>query len=147
MPAVTPTNSQEVALDVARSLSGELTDPSTCRAITRRALSGRVDEPLLDDVILVVSELVTNAVLHGAAPLVFHLLVAGADLVVGVDDHESVMDFGAVRRAPGDVRGRGLSIIEQLADAWGIDASPAGKTVWARFDLRQDRVRARPSGR
>jgi anti-sigma regulatory factor (Ser/Thr protein kinase) len=127
------TNSQDVT--VIRDLSGELTDASMCRRLARQELGEHVGNAALDDIVLVVSELVTNAVMHAVAPLVFRLSLVDAHVVVAIDDAGVNRDFEAVRRGPGAASGRGLSIVDQLADEWGIEASHAGKRVWARFDL------------
>ena len=79
-----------------------------------------------EDLLLVVSELVTNAVVHGAEPI----RVEVTDGAAGVSPH------GNPRPPTSAEAGRGLSVVTRLALAWGWRASPgAGKTVWAELPL------------
>jgi anti-sigma regulatory factor (Ser/Thr protein kinase) len=109
-------------------------------ALTSARAARQWIEPLLDrwavgkasgDILLVVSELVTNAVLHGAGPVRLRLerRVDGVRVEVS-DDGE-----GAVAPRTPDlaaVGGRGLMVVGRLAGSWGVDQrSPVGKTVWA----------------
>jgi anti-sigma regulatory factor (Ser/Thr protein kinase) len=87
---------------------------------------------LADDVVLLVSELVTNAIRHAVAPI---------DLEIEVDDDEvvvAVRDGSAVPPAPRDAGveaegGRGMLLVDLLTDEHGVRAQPPGKTVWARL--------------
>lgn len=85
-----------------------------------------------DEVALLVSELVTNAVRHTDADGALEM----TELVDGV--HVEVHDGSTVeptvgRGGPGDESGRGLRIVQQLASAWGVRRRCGGKAVW--FDL------------
>ncbi|MGW6454880.1 ATP-binding protein [Streptomyces sp. NPDC055078] len=91
-----------------------------------------IDSDRLDDVQLVVSELVTNAVRYGTEPGDSLLLVldAGAGKV-RIEVHDPVRRVP--RAKPESVerqRGRGLVIVEALAE-WGTEDRPLGKVVWA----------------
>ncbi|WP_432513182.1 ATP-binding SpoIIE family protein phosphatase [Kineococcus sp. SYSU DK001] len=85
-----------------------------------------------DEAELVVSELVTNAVLHTGSPAALTLRhdVAGAVLCVGVED-------GSTRqpqpRDPGEdaTGGRGMGIVQMVAHRWWVAPRGDGKTVWA----------------
>ena len=84
--------------------------------------------------LLLVSELVANAVQHGAAPIVLRLRWDGRALEIAVTDDDPRIE--CVRRASGshaDDRGRGLRLTHRLAESWGARAGPdlVGKTVWA----------------
>ena len=89
-----------------------------------------LDEPTVMDAALVTSELVTNALRHGAGASV---------LRVGLNDGEvqlSVTDSGdhEPRVLPRDadrIGGLGLVVIDRLTASWGVSAFPGGKTVWA----------------
>jgi serine phosphatase RsbU (regulator of sigma subunit) len=90
------------------------------------------DEPdhLVDDAEQVVSELVTNAILHGAEPVTLRLSRTGNALRLEVEDAGRTMPI--VSRASVDtMTGRGLSLIAALASGWGVTESPGGKVVWA----------------
>jgi anti-sigma regulatory factor (Ser/Thr protein kinase) len=81
---------------------------------------------------LVVSELVTNAVVHARTPLEVRVLVAGDRVRIEVHDQTAGQPR---RRSPTThaTGGRGLRMVEALCHAWGVetDADGAGKTVWA----------------
>jgi anti-sigma regulatory factor (Ser/Thr protein kinase) len=82
------------------------------------------------DLPLLVSELVTNACVHGAEPIIVHLDVANGRVRVEVEDGSSVMP--KVRRSDGhSTEGRGLLIVEALSSAWGAERTGVGKVVWA----------------
>jgi len=91
---------------------------------------GHAPQALVEDVELVVSELVTNAMRHGRGEITMHLEVAQDRVVVGVQDQ------GAGRPAPRqpdttDSNGRGLALVALLATEWGVRPEPGGgKVVW-----------------
>lgn len=83
-----------------------------------------------DTVAVLVSEVVTNAVLHSYGPhITVRVLDHGLRLRVEVSDgsRELPVPRGA---CTGDENGRGLAIVEALAVAWGSEARPDGKTAW-----------------
>jgi len=101
--------------------------------------AGNVDLPLL------VSELVTNACVHGAEPIRVHLDVGQARVRVEVEDGSPVMP--EVKRPDGrSTVGRGLLIVESLSRAWGAERAGAGKVVWAEVPVRPGSD-STPSGR
>ncbi|HEY8865503.1 MAG TPA: ATP-binding protein [Solirubrobacteraceae bacterium] len=115
---------------------------SAARTLVSGALAAEVEQPLLDDVRLLVSELVTNSVLHAGVE-------EGGELTleVGVDDvlRVSVSDEGA-GFAPDaaeseDIGGWGLLLVERLADRWGIVHDDATH-VWFEIDRRSPRAAA-----
>jgi anti-sigma regulatory factor (Ser/Thr protein kinase) len=86
----------------------------------------------LDDLLLVVSELVTNAVVHARTAARFELRWDGRRATVEVTDgdrHPPALPD----EAPA-IGGRGLFLIDRLTTAWGSDAGPSGKTVWATIE-------------
>ena len=89
-----------------------------------------------EDLLLVVSELVTNAVVHGAEPIVVTVVHHPERVRVEVTDGLSDASPHTNRAAPDAETGRGLSVVTRLACAWGWRASPGrGKTVWAEVPL------------
>jgi len=91
---------------------------------------------LLDDAELIVSELITNAVQAGSSAIALGLDAHVGRAVISVTD--DVAQLPRPREsAVGDVGGRGLAIVAELAQRWGTDPAGAGKTVWA--DLRVPR--------
>lgn len=123
---------------VRRWLLREPAELRTLRADLREQLAASVVAPAdgdaaQDNVILVTSELATNALAHGRAPAEVQLLLDGhAVLVVVSDGDTSHAPFLAEGREPGE-GGFGLQIARRLsADVgWWSDAS--GKHVWAAF--------------
>ncbi|MEV8397079.1 ATP-binding protein [Streptomyces niveus] len=111
------------------------------RAFTREVIDAAdtaIDGSALDDVLLCVSELATNAVRHGVP-------VGGALLVkVGADEHRVRVEChdANCRRprlrhpADDDQTGRGLLLVEAIASRWGTDERPFGKYVWFELDLK-----------
>ena len=78
---------------------------------------------------LLTSELVTNAVLHARTPMTLTLEETDSGLRVSVSDGSPVPP--ALRRhSVTATTGRGLQLLDQLADAWSVDDSNGGKTVW-----------------
>lgn len=92
------------------------------------------DESFIDDVILVVSELATNSVTHCRGRLMgFEMYASNGGLVVEAWDPSS--EPPVPREATGeDLGGRGLAIVDYLAESWGTRWPPrGGKCVWARL--------------
>ncbi|TGZ18018.1 hypothetical protein DV517_29910 [Streptomyces sp. S816] len=94
---------------------------------------------LADDVALVVSELMTNALLHGSLRgrlIRLRLLTTAATLRVEVSDPRGERRPN-LRAVPGDQQfGRGLLLVQALADDWGVAPRVGvGKTVWAQWSL------------
>ena len=95
------------------------------------------------DAVLVVSELLSNAIRH-ARPLPG----AGVQVAWAVDGDAvevAVSDGGALTRPTpaqatiSSLGGRGLDIVEYLSRAWGVRTDPAGLTVWAVLAAPPDR--------
>ncbi|MEU9384412.1 SpoIIE family protein phosphatase [Streptomyces sp. NPDC048279] len=82
---------------------------------------------------LIVSELVTNAVRHGAGPLTLRLIRHEVLVCEVTDTSDSVPRLRHAR--PTDEGGRGLFLVAQLASRRGTRNSPAGKTVWAEQEI------------
>jgi serine phosphatase RsbU (regulator of sigma subunit)/anti-sigma regulatory factor (Ser/Thr protein kinase) len=90
-----------------------------------------------DEIELVADELITNALMHteGSAVVTLRALDgAGHRLRIEVEDCSSALPR---RRDAGDdgVSGRGLLLVERLADSWGVEARGSGKAVWCEFKL------------
>ncbi|MFE1798472.1 MULTISPECIES: ATP-binding protein [unclassified Streptomyces] len=119
-------------------------------ARSRLAGSGiEADEPLAETLILLVSELVTNAVVHTGRPAVLRLFMpdaasaptAGERAVGEVVATVRLEVVDASTRAPrprcadgDDTNGRGLALVDGLADRWGWSAEGAGKRIWCEVD-------------
>jgi len=107
-------------------------DPQSVSAARRFVTEVLSDSPpeLLDAVELMVSELATNAVDHVQTGFELTLSRAAREIRVEVRDHGG--GTPAIRApGPDDPRGRGLRIVDGLADRWGVDHDPpAGKIIW-----------------
>ena len=83
----------------------------------------------LDDVLLIVSELVTNAVLHARTPLRLVLRYDGARVLAEVFDQDPRLPSPA--SDPQTAGGRGLFLVDGLSTRWGSEHVRGGKRVWA----------------
>ncbi|WP_394428683.1 SpoIIE family protein phosphatase [Streptomyces sp. SGAir0957] len=113
-------------------------DPEALRAarhMIRAAVRAWGARDSADEIELVADELVTNALMHTEGPAVITLRVlTGPErrLRVDVEDTSSALPR---RRDAGDagVSGRGLLLVDRLADVWGVEARGGGKCVWCEF--------------
>jgi anti-sigma regulatory factor (Ser/Thr protein kinase) len=83
---------------------------------------------------LLLSELVTNALIHTRRGAVVTVSVAPAKLRVEVRDFVSGMPLSYVPKADDGTHGRGLMLVQRLADAWGVSTQALGKVVWFELD-------------
>ncbi|MEV0640295.1 ATP-binding protein [Streptomyces sp. NPDC050619] len=107
------------------------------REFTRKTLADWSVTARCDDVLLCVSELATNALLHGVPPgRGFRLRLAlHTDRVLRVEVHDS--GPGEVRTPdapPESEHGRGLLLVAALADKWGVGERHPGKSMWCEFE-------------
>ena len=118
-------------------------DPANA-ALVRRSiaadLAGRaIAAEHIDDVVLVASELVSNAVMHTAGDQLDDELDVLWDVqpdCVVVQVTDASPDLPRRRPTnPADARGRGLSIVAALALDWGVRRTESGKQVWARVPI------------
>ena len=110
-------------------LGGEPDAVPRARQLARRSLAGRPAD-VAHDAELVVSELMTNAVLHGAPP--FDVRIRG-DGTVRVEVEDRGRNLPIMVTASADwMTGRGLALVRTLSSRWGVEAvDGAGKMVWA----------------
>jgi anti-sigma regulatory factor (Ser/Thr protein kinase) len=101
-----------------------------------------IDEDASRDVVLVVSELVTNALLHGQGRITLDLEVEGDDVVVRVSD-KLRQGPPIVAQVPDmlSVSGRGWLMTQSIARTTGVTNTLHGKTVWAKIPLRRRSAR------
>jgi anti-sigma regulatory factor (Ser/Thr protein kinase) len=110
----------------------ELRSASEARHHAEQVLREWELDEVADAARLLISELVINAVLHAGTESELVLRCRPGHLRVEVTDGSSAVP---VRRpySPTSPSGRGLLILEDLADSWGIDVGDGSKTVW--FEL------------
>lgn len=106
---------------------------------SREFVTGVLNEwdlcPLVEDIELCVSELATNALLHGAPPgREFSVALHRADDLVRLEVRDSGPGQPMVQHPDDDAcSGRGLRLVSALADDFGVDDHVVGKTVWLVF--------------
>lgn len=92
------------------------------------------DSPTVETVLLLTSELVTNAVLHARTPLDLTLQVNEESVLIAVADD----DGRRPEQKPASTErldGRGIALVAALSRDWGSDVHPGGKTVWCLLDV------------
>ncbi|WP_432488666.1 ATP-binding protein [Kineococcus sp. SYSU DK018] len=111
-------------------------EPASSRAARHAVADWCIAQGLIGDVVdtllLLTAEVVTNAVIHGRSDVVLRIGRHGSRVRVGVGDENTRRP---VRREPDPdaLDGRGMTLLEALADAHGVEADPCGKVVW--FDV------------
>lgn len=116
-----------------RRLAPRPSSVGVARKLVRHTLGLAGRDDLLDVAELLVSEVVTNALLHAGTPIDVSLSMLDKGLLVQIGDGSPHLP---VRRAYASTAGtgRGLMLLEQMVEYWGVVPNAAGKTVW--FHLR-----------
>lgn len=99
------------------------------RAFVRDSVPADLPDDDLDTLLLLTSELVTNGVLHARTDLVLGVTVAPDTVMVSVadrDGREPELQSSTDEQAGG----RGIMLIDEVADDWGTVVDGDGKTVW-----------------
>lgn len=99
------------------------------RRLVAEVLDGAGLEDLEDLALLLVSETVTNAVIHAATDIELLVVAEGGCLRVEVSDGSPVLP-GVRHYDEEATTGRGVGLVEVLATAWGFERTTGGKTVW-----------------
>jgi anti-sigma regulatory factor (Ser/Thr protein kinase) len=119
---------------LSKSLKADRGAPRAARSALDE-LNGHIDPRLKDDIRLLVSEVVTNSVIHAQPDMPGEVVldVYASDDVVRVAVTDRGPGFVAVDRPRGGERsGWGLMMVDQLADRWGVELDE-GTEVW--FEL------------
>jgi DNA-binding NarL/FixJ family response regulator len=128
LESVAPRVSEQAEIDLPLALTSAA---EARRFVTRTAAGWTLDQDLLDDALLVVSELAANGVTHGRSALRVKVSLKPAALRIEVSDRGR----GTPEPQPPsqtEEHGRGLHMIGKLASAWGMESmGGAGKLVWA----------------
>ncbi|MGH8946134.1 MAG: ATP-binding protein [Acidimicrobiia bacterium] len=112
-------------------------DPSSAREARQFVIDSgwSDDEETNMRLAAVVSELVTNAILHARTP--FNVKVTKNHTKIRVDVSDESSEIPAARPYDkAEVTGRGLHIVDALTERWGFFKSPGGKTVW--FEMARE---------
>lgn len=126
-----------------KGLDETTTVPADARAVlharrftSRLCARAALDEDLCDSAVLLTSEVVTNAVIHGRSEARLRVVVAADRIRVEVGDDNS--RHPVVQPPDHDaLDGRGLHLLDLVATDWGVRDDRIGKTVW--FEIRADR--------
>lgn len=87
-------------------------------------------DELVDDAVLLVDELVSNAIVHAGTPITVVIAVEDDCVRFEVGDETETLPEQRVP-GPDDVTGRGLQLVDRVADAgWGVEPHTGGKSVW-----------------
>jgi anti-sigma regulatory factor (Ser/Thr protein kinase) len=132
---------EELGREEIRVVSFELIDhPSSvskARAFAQRSLLQWELDDLVPDAVVIVSELVTNAILHANSECELRLSLHPKSLRIAVVDYGPGMPEPQAPSAT-NTSGRGLQIIDTLSFAWGVDLLTGNqKLVWAELNRLQ----------
>lgn len=127
----------QAVAEVRAELAAEPQSARAARRFVDETLARWDCAELLDIVTLLVSELVTNAVVHARSEVEVSVRLLPDAVRIEVADNEPTAPV--LRHADGtDTGGRGMELVDSLARAWGIDERDDGKSIW--FELpRPDR--------
>ena len=127
---MSPGESGEVLVD----LPSDLTAAGAARAVARRVLPGWLRSSVLEPVLLVVSELVGNAVRHGRPPVNLRLTGTVKGVRVGVHDEDAQSPATQVLTSSAE-SGRGMFLVDAVSVETGVEQIEGdGKVVWARVE-------------
>ena len=122
-------------------------------SVARHAVGRLLDTaPLIptervEDVLLLVSEVVTNAVMHAGTAVRVTALAAAGRVLVAVTDDDPGHAPCRVERGAMATSGRGLRLVELLASSWGVEVGETSKVVWFEAVYRAETIdlRAEPA--
>jgi len=123
-----------VIVELRATHRAEPGEVAQARRLVEEYLRDRGDEDG-EVAVLLTSELVTNAILHGHGPLELRAHTEGSALRIEVRDQEPASP--PVLRSDAElteIGGRGLQLVDTLADRWGWSAEATGKVVWFELD-------------
>jgi anti-sigma regulatory factor (Ser/Thr protein kinase) len=114
-----------------------LAEEEGAAAAARRGLlegNGMLPPAIRDNVLLLVTELVTNAVRHGGAgpkrPVQVQLVHLAGCVEVAVADQGPGFTWSPSPSTGNETGGWGLFLVDQIADAWGVECTAPGSCVW-----------------
>ncbi|WP_406730855.1 SpoIIE family protein phosphatase [Streptomyces sp. NBC_01794] len=147
----TRTRSSVITARAAASFDPVGRSVATARAFVRDTLQGWGYADVVDDAVVLTSELVTNAVVHaGTSADVLCLRTEDGVRVEVADRYPEreipIQGTGLSLGSPDRENGRGLLLCAALASRWGIEYTPTYKQVWFQLDLPQRPVGTRSAG-
>jgi len=99
---------------------------------------------LAEDVVLLVSELVTNAVLHAGTIVRLRASAEDGRVLVAVGDDDPLHEPLSPLYEPSATSGRGIRLVDQLATTWGVEVFESSKVVWFEAVGQADAGAGRP---
>jgi phosphoserine phosphatase RsbU/P len=122
-------------------LSADHNSPGLARVAVRGAIHEAGLAAVLDEALLLTTELVTNSVVHAGTDVELEIIAGAGSVTVSVLDFKS----GPLLSSPSDnpdmaERGRGLHLVDALAQGWGTLHFTGGKGVWFRLDAVPDQA-------
>ena len=133
-----------MAADLELTLPPDASAPGLARAAAKRYLAGKVTPERLSELTLVISELVSNASVHGRGQIVLRLQHDDETVRGEVIDQGAGFEREVRARGPEEVGGRGLYLVDALTTRWGIHEGTTH--VWFEIAARSDPSR-RPNPR
>lgn len=139
---VEPTAPRRTALTIAQAEPERI---SAARTLLREMLHDWADPEQVDSAVLMISEMATNVLVHTDGDALMVAQATGEHgerrLRVEVSDGSDELPH---KRRPGEMAssGRGLVLMEMLADLWGVDPRGSGKSIW--FELYESADPAEP---
>ena len=129
-------------LHAHRTFAADERSVAKAREFAREMLEAWDAGDLADSVVLLVSELVTNAVVHAGTTARLELRLDPQSVRVEVEDlhPRRVLPMMVAEPTEDAEEGRGLLITFSLASAWGVDYTTGSKRVWLRFDRPVDQL-------
>ncbi|MFF7180893.1 SpoIIE family protein phosphatase [Streptomyces sp. NPDC008121] len=146
----TRTRSSVITARAAASFDPVGRSVATARAFVRDTLQGWGYAEVVDDAVVLTSELVTNAVVHAGTAADVLCLRSEDGVRVEVADRyperEIPVQGGRTVAHPDRENGRGLLLCAALATRWGVEYTPTRKNVWFQLDLPERPIGTRSAG-
>lgn len=115
-------------------LAGDPTSAREARAFVRMALQERVTPAILQDALLLASEMVSNVIRHAGTPLTLCVEIHRGYLRMTVTDGALPFEAKAGEGSDDGESGRGIGIIASVSRRWGVGVTPIGKSIWAELN-------------
>jgi anti-sigma regulatory factor (Ser/Thr protein kinase) len=119
---------------VTLDLPPEPTSATVARQVTRKHLAVACPPEAVEIAALLVTELVTNAVLHARTAIVLAVDCTPGRVLIRVADESAALPRHRTYGADAST-GRGIVLVDELATSWGVERSPHGKEVWCEIDF------------
>jgi len=151
LPADDRTRSSVITARAAASFAPLGRSVATARSFVRDTLQGWGFADIVDDAVVLTSELVTNAVVHAGTTADVLCLRSDDGVRIEVADHYPEREIPLQANSlsmgnPDREGGRGLQLCAALAGRWGVEYTPTRKQVWFQLDLPARAVGTRTAG-